>query len=253
MAVNKANAFGAKARTLLYPISNSQVFDACENKAYLVGAAASKPSWMGQGVRGASGAIVWSSRVCPPDLLSSKPQTIIVQLRGDSDTWTTTHIRLFDTSSGSGWRLFSQRQTSTSLTIAAASFSDTGFPITEVTVPNRQPVTLGIVYLGSNNVRLYVNGRMVGTDTVTVDADASGTDTRLEFGGSTSTDIDYFFGAWFAGALTDGEMANVMANPWQCLMPEARHRPSAAAVGGTFNVAWAIAANSVIPTGAIAA
>jgi hypothetical protein len=235
LPIDSGNYFGSRVRIFMYAIAPQFLYSATENRVYRVGVNTALPFDHAPSVRGSAGNTVWSGRVCPPDLLSTLQQTILLRLNGrgtPGTAWGTQHNRLFDASSGSGWRLGAERQTNTEINPYSASFGDTGYGVNAFVVPPYNPLSIGMVYLGSNTVRHYVNGRFAHQDTVTVDANASGTDTRLDFAGSTSANVDYQFGMWLKGSLTDMEMADLMANPWQVLRPM-RRRGFEAAGGGS--------------------
>jgi hypothetical protein len=223
--IDPSNWFGSRARIFLYAINDRWVYDACLGTTYRVATTvAGIPSAWGNSVRGASGAAIRTA-ACPPDLLMSKKISHVCWLHGRATSWVANKaMRLFDVSSGSGLQTHCFYQTSTEINLQSLTFGDTGAPNLIIALDPLSPIIIGQTY-DAGAARLFASsygtaGVLRGTDTVTADADASGTDTRIDVFSSTSQNVDYGGAIWFAGALTDGEMAEVMRNPWQCLLPE---------------------------------
>jgi hypothetical protein len=258
VSVDRGNAFGSRVRILAYPLGDRQIWEAVAGKVYTQAAGAmGAPSVWGNSYRGniSNGAI--RTEACPTDLQSTKNQTIISVLHGRAASWVAQRAgRLFDTSSGSGWGLKAEYQSSSNILITTASFASVGTGKSFVCDP-LAPMVIGTSITsgtagGTATARMFCNGMFVASDSLTIDAVQAGTDTRVEVFGDTGSSVDYGLTVWFTGALTDNEMAALTQSvtaPWQLLEPRNMF-VTPAAVGSSFQSAWARGANTVISTGA---
>lgn len=253
--VDRGNAFGSRVRILAYPLGDRQIWEAVKGTVYTQTAGgAGVPSVWGQSYRNnATGGII-RTEACPADLLSTKSQTIISVLHGRAASWNGRRVgRLFDVSSGSGFGLTVEYQSSSNIILTSHSFASVGTSKSFVCDP-LAPLVVGTSIVSSGGAAIasmFVNGIFVDIDTITADAAAAGADTRVEVMGDNGNSVDYGMTMWLAGALTANEMAELMENPWQVLMP--RHVFVSPTVAPSFNPAWAGAANTVIQSGVRAA
>lgn len=244
--LDKTNKFGAAARIFCYPVGPSLIYDAYNGKTYRIGGGGSGSIW-GTSVRASTNGTIRTA-ACPSDLLMSKPVTQVMLIHGRAASWACNKgMRLFDTSSGSGLQLHAVYQSSTQINVQSLTFGDTGAPNTLWTTDPLAPHSIGQTYT-AGAARLFLDGILIGTDSVTADADAAGTDTRVDGFSSTGTNVDYGGAFWLAGVLSDEDMARFMRNPWQALMPEWIWMKTTSAA--SFKAAWAGAANSILAPGA---
>jgi hypothetical protein len=251
--IDPSNRFGRAVRIFLYPLNDRYVYDAVTGQTYRIGTTGIPTSW-GNAVRGGVAPNIRTA-ACIPDLLMSKPVTLVMLLQGRATSWVANKgLRLFDVSSGSGLQLHAVYQSSTQVNVQALTFGDTGAPNTLVTCDPLAACAIGVTYV-PNAARLFYapigqQGKLIGTDTVTADADAAGTDTRVDVFGSTGTNVDYSGGFWLSGALSDSDMAEFMRNPWQALLP---HDDIMSSASASSNVTLDAALGTLTLTGLVPA
>lgn len=230
--IDRSNKFGRLARIFLYAVNAQYLFDACNGVFYRIGGGGVSSVW-GASVRASTNGTIRTA-ACPSDLLMSKAITQVMLLHGRAASWVCNKgMRLFDASSGSGLQLHAVYQSSTQINVQSLTFGDTGAPNTLWTADPLAPHAVGQTY-SAGAARLFLDQSLIGTDTVTADADAAGTDTRIDGFSSTGTDVDYGGAFWLTTALADHEMLDFMYNPWQALMPKAVPMPTATAAAGGF-------------------
>jgi hypothetical protein len=195
------------------------------------------------------GSTVWTGRTYPPALLPSKNFAIVAMIHATARTWQSLGApRLFDTSTGASLRMEMAGTNFPSVTVQTSCFGAGGSTFVIDGIQPDGPLVFATNHTGSGAIRSYLRADidgiapyLVGTTTLTIDADPGGANCRCDvFGSASNTGNVAAAGVfWLAHPtgriITDAEILEFMSNPWQVFMPDVRRTRRATAAGGFFS------------------